>query len=675
MKITFPATENFQLAKRLLQTIERSGEEAYIVGGAVRDTILERQVNDIDITTSATPEKIIQLFAKTLPTGIAHGTVSVYEHDHWFEVTTYREEGPYDDGRHPRYVHFDTNLVGDLSRRDFTINAMAMDQNGELRDPFHGYDDLMARTIRAVGDAKTRFQEDGLRVARAFRFAATLGFTIAESTMVALSSSASFLDKVAAERRLEEWNKFLGALMAPLCDQLPDDIISKWTGWKDFLFSSCCHQISKAEGANDRLALIFLLTKFGAVVKLESMMRTLRYSKKNIDEVQALVQISRTWQVTSPARMTISFGKALSSYGEKLLERAVRLIVIQDASLTLDDELAHAAKWLNEHPVRTLKDLAIQGSDLIRDLSLQGPIIGMALEHLFDLVANGQLPNTYDALLKEANEWIMEAVIDEQVIRNMLQKAPKNLMLYEYKQLSSTNDVAREKMAEAKVPMLAVFTDHQESGRGRQGRAWVSPPGKGLALSVAFRLEADDMNRLQEWPLFAALTVRSALSSIGIEKAMIKWPNDIFIEGKKVCGILTEMRSVGKEVHLVIGIGINVNAELSDFPDDLKSKVTSLKITQMKSISINILTARLIDEFYELLLTYQAKKRFSDQKDEYERYCMTLGQRIHVRQGHNAVTGVATRIDEEGTLWISDDQGSDIPIRSGEIIENSEDRV
>ncbi len=675
MKIIFPSTENFQLAKSLLQTIEKSGEEAYIVGGAVRDTILERQVSDIDIATSATPEKIIQLFAKTLPTGIAHGTVSVYEHDHWFEVTTFREEGPYDDGRHPRYVHFDTNLVGDLSRRDFTINAMAMDQNGELRDPFHGYDDLLAKIVRAVGDAKSRFQEDGLRVARAFRFAATLGFTIAESTMAALSSSASFLDKVAAERRLEEWSKFLGALTAPKCDWIPDAIVSKWTGWNDFLFSTCCHQITEVDGVYDRLALIFLLTESNADARLETMMRTLRYSRKGIEEVLALVQASQTWRMTSPIRMTLPFGKALSSYGESLLERAVRLNVIQDPLLTLDDELALSIKWLNEHPIRTLKDLAIQGSDLIRDLSVQGPMIGMALEHLFDLVANNQLDNTYESLMKEANDWIMETVTDEQVIRKLLQTAPKNLLIYEYKKLSSTNDVAREKIAEARVPMLAVFTDHQESGRGRQGRAWVLPPGKGLALSLAFRLEGEDRYRLQEWPLFAALTVRSALSSIGIEKARIKWPNDIFIEGKKVCGILTEMRTIDKEVHLVVGIGINVNAELNDFPDDLKSKVTSLKITQMKSISINMLTARLIDEFYELLLKYQAKKRFSDQKEEYERYCITLGQHVHVRQGHDTVIGIAQRIDEEGTLWIGNDQGSVIPIRSGEIIENSEDRV
>ncbi len=673
MKIDFPTATNFQIAKRVLQTIEQHGYEAYIVGGAVRDALLHRQVSDIDIATSAAPDQIMQLFSKTVPTGIAHGTISVNESGHWFEVTTYREDGPYDDGRHPRFVHFDTTLFGDLSRRDFTVNAMAMDQSGFIQDPFHGFDDLMAKTIRAVGDAKARFQEDGLRVARAFRFSAALGFSIAESTMIALSSSSANLEKVAAERRQEEWNKFIVALNASFCERIPDAIVSAWTGWEDFAFSLYCQKVANVDELHHRLALIFLLTGASSL-QIETMMRVLRYSRKSMDEVRTLVQATREWSSKSPPRMNLFLGKAITNYGEKIIEDAALLSAIQTSS-SLESELSAVSKWLSEHPLRTLKDLDIEGSNLIRELSLQGQVVGRMLEHLFDLAANGQIRNTYEALLQEANDWLMNAAISESIIRQMLQNAPKNLVIYEYQEISSTNDVAKEKIVADRVPMLVVFSDRQASGRGRQGRAWVSPAGKSLALSIAFRLHAKDLHRLQEWPLFAALTVRLTLSRLGIQDVMIKWPNDIFIKGKKVCGILTEMRSVGTDVHLIIGIGINVNADLNDFPDEIQSKVTSLKIMHQQSISMNWLTARLIDDFYELMLWFQANMKFSDRKEEYERYCITLGQKVQARQGHVMIQGTAQRIDDEGTLWMMDDQGAVFPIRSGEIIENGDEGV
>ena len=677
MMTIFPMEQQFQVAKKVLQTIESNGYEAYIVGGAVRDVLLGRQVTDIDITTSATPQQIEQLFKKIIPTGIAHGTISVFEEGIWFEVTTYRLDGPYDDGRHPRYVNFDTTLEGDLSRRDFTINAMAMDLRGALHDPFNGYDDLLARRIKAVGEPMRRFQEDGLRVARAFRFATTLQFRIADSTMKALKESSVVLEKIAAERRQGEWNKFLSLLTEPFCGIVPDLIVQAWTGWKEFHFSALCNKITHVHGLPDRLALInweiFQSSTYASnpIVLLQ----TLRYSTKIINEVLALLHAASNWQADSYHPMTLAWGKVLSLYGEDFLKRAVHLCAVQNPELQLDNELQRAQIWKQACTIRNLKDLAIRGNDLTTSFSMRGPLIGAALEHLFNQVARHAIVNTRESLLQEVRMWMVNLATDEAIIRQSLQVAPKDFPIYGYTVLPSTNDVAREKIATDKVTMLAVFTDNQEQGRGRQGRVWISPSGTGLALSIAARIPATDANRIQEWPLLAAITVRSAIASLGIQGVMIKWPNDIFIQGKKVCGILTELRSEDHEFHLIVGIGINVNAGLEDFPEALKTKVTSLKIANQQVISVNLLTARLIDEFYRTFLQFQATQQFRDRKQEYEQYCITLGTQVHVKQSANTIVGYADHIDEDGTLWIVDEAGMSRPIRSGEIVENGRNEV
>ena len=673
----FPGEQQFQVAKKVLQTIETNGYEAYVVGGAVRDVLLGRQVTDIDITTSATPQQIGQLFKKTIPTGIAHGTISVFEEGIWFEVTTYRLDGPYDDGRHPRYVHFDTTLEGDLSRRDFTINAMAMDLRGVLHDPFHGYDDLVARRIKAVGEPIRRFQEDGLRVARAFRFAATLQFTIVDSTMKALKESSVVLGKIAAERRQDEWNKFLSSLTEPFCSIVSDLIIQAWTGWHGFHWSALCNKITHVHGLPDRLALIIwgILQNSTDVSSPDVLLQTLRYSTKTVNEVLALLHATSNWQADSYHPMTLAWGKVLSLYGENFLKRTVNLYVIQNPELQLDDELQRAERWKQACTIRNLKDLAIHGNDLTTLFSIRGPLIGVILEHLFSQVARHAVINTRESLLQEVRMWMMNTSLDEAIIRQFLQITPRDFPIYGYAVLSSTNDVAREKITADKVNMLAVFTDNQEQGRGRQGRAWISPPGTGLALSIAARIPATDADRIQEWPLLAAITVRSAIASMGITEVMIKWPNDIFIQGKKVCGILTELRSEGHEFHLIVGIGINVNAGLEDFPETLQTKVTSLKIANQQAISVNRLTARLIDEFYRTFLKFSVTQLFRDLKQEYEQYCITIGTQVHVKQGANTIVGYADHIDENGTLWIVDEAGVSRPIRSGEIVDNGRNEV
>lgn len=197
--------------KRIIKTLEAAGFEAYAVGGCVRDALLKRVPQDWDITTSALPEEVKRLFPRTVDTGIEHGTVTVMRGQEGFEVTTYRIDGRYEDCRHPDSVTFTRNLREDLLRRDFTINAMAYNESTGLVDLFGGTEDLQAGIIRAVGNPTERFSEDALRILRAVRFAAQLGFTIEPETKEAMKALSGNLRVVSAERIREELTKLLGS--------------------------------------------------------------------------------------------------------------------------------------------------------------------------------------------------------------------------------------------------------------------------------------------------------------------------------------------------------------------------------------------------------------------------------------------------------------------------------
>ncbi len=195
--------------KKIIRTLEEHGHEAYAVGGCVRDTLLGREPQDWDITTSAKPEQVKELFSHTIDTGIRHGTVTVMDGREGFEVTTYRIDGEYEDARHPKEVIFTANLLEDLKRRDFTINAMAYNDKAGLVDAFDGAGDLARGVIRCVGVAEERFTEDALRMLRAVRFAAQLGFSIEPETRCAIARLAPSIAKISAERIQVELVKLL----------------------------------------------------------------------------------------------------------------------------------------------------------------------------------------------------------------------------------------------------------------------------------------------------------------------------------------------------------------------------------------------------------------------------------------------------------------------------------
>ncbi len=207
-----------------MKTLRREGYEVYLIGGCVRDHLMHVRPHDFDLTTDATPEEMMAVFSdyKVIETGIRHGTLTVIVNSMPIEITTYRVDGAYEDNRHPTSVSFTRNLREDAARRDFTMNAIAMDVDGNLRDSFGGCADIEARLIRAVGDPDVRFEEDALRILRGLRFAAVLGFEIEKTTSAALRRKATLLHSISAERIREEFFKLI-------CGPFARQIVSEYT--------------------------------------------------------------------------------------------------------------------------------------------------------------------------------------------------------------------------------------------------------------------------------------------------------------------------------------------------------------------------------------------------------------------------------------------------------------
>ena len=201
--------EEFIRARPVLELLASAGYEAYFVGGAVRDTLMGKDIDDVDIATSATPEQVKKIFSNTVDVGIEHGTVLILYKGESFEITTFRTEASYKDYRRPDSVTFVTSLYEDLKRRDFTMNAIAMDLNGLLYDPFNGQEAIHTQMIQTVGHADERFREDALRILRAVRFVSQLGFSLHEDTRIALGKNAPLLTYIAQERKTAEFQKML----------------------------------------------------------------------------------------------------------------------------------------------------------------------------------------------------------------------------------------------------------------------------------------------------------------------------------------------------------------------------------------------------------------------------------------------------------------------------------
>lgn len=396
MKIeTLPS--EFVAAQPVLQRLEAAGFEAYFVGGAVRDMLLQKPIHDVDIASAAFPEEVKKQFDKTVDTGIQHGTVMVLDHGLGYEITTFRTESTYTDFRRPDTVTFVRSLSEDLQRRDFTINALAMTYDGEIVDLFDGLADLSAGVIRAVGEAEVRFTEDALRMMRALRFSAQLGFQIAPDTRAALQRLAPNLAKIAVERIRVEFEKLLMGQQAAasLAMAIEDGIVTYLPGQLDqWQFDAIMTDLEDQQPATIPVVWAHLLTRSTLnESEMTTFMRTWKTSRDLIKMATAVVPVAR-----HIARRDLWTLYQIYDYRDVLMH-VLRLIRTDDAVIADVDAMFAAL------PIHHTRELRVAGGQLIAEQIVQpGPQMGRILKQIERAVVTGQVVNQPAALLAYAKE-------------------------------------------------------------------------------------------------------------------------------------------------------------------------------------------------------------------------------------------------------------------------------
>ena len=387
----------------VLERLRRAGHEAYLVGGCVRDLLDFRVPGDWDVATQAVPVEVQGLFRKVIPTGIAHGTVTVLLSGAKVEVTTYRVETGYADGRRPDHVEFRRDLVEDLARRDFTINAMAFDPtSGEFRDPFAGLQDLARRTVRSVGDAAARFGEDGLRPLRAVRFATVLDFELDALTEAAIPGALPVFRKVAPERVRDE---FLKLLLAPAVERglrLLDT-----TGLLGAVFPELETAVRAGAGAAvaavpPRLDVRLAALLFSAQAP-EAVLERLRLPSRTVEEVRALLahplpEDASAWNDVAMRRWAARLG---AERVPDALELATARGLPSAVSLRTNVE-----RVLASHPPLTVRELALDGRGMMDVLGVgPSPVVGEATRWLLEQVLEVPERNTESTLRERLRAW------------------------------------------------------------------------------------------------------------------------------------------------------------------------------------------------------------------------------------------------------------------------------
>ncbi len=381
--------------RQILFTLQARGHLAYLVGGCVRDVIMEITPQDWDICTSALPEEVLELFPGSMPTGIRHGTVTVIIGSKSSEVTTFRTEGDYRDHRRPDSVTFVSDLITDLSRRDFTMNAIALSADGMIADPFDGVSDIAKRTIHCVGEPKLRFTEDALRMFRALRFSARLGFTIEYETMQAIEQCAPLAAELAPERVRDEIEKILlttrpETMSAAISFGLMKKYISG-AGWKTPNFADIADMPRKA--LTRWVAFAIMLRKYGYIPSARDFLMQLRLDGRTIRCcADAEVLLSQ-----EPPRDDLGWKKMLNRYGVDTVTCAVQTYAVI-YGIDREKELKNILK---SGECFSLKHLAVTGDDLLA-LGLKGPELGEMLKFLLEYVMEYPDNNKREILLELA---------------------------------------------------------------------------------------------------------------------------------------------------------------------------------------------------------------------------------------------------------------------------------
>lgn len=440
MKIVLPDD-----VKKIIETLEQNGYEGYAVGGCVRDSILGRMPNDWDITTSASPQQVKNLFLRTVDTGIQHGTVTVLMGKEGYEVTTYRVDGEYEDGRHPKEVTFTASLEEDLRRRDFTINAMAYNDREGLVDIFGGRADIENKVIRCVGEPAERFGEDALRIMRAVRFSAQLGFTVDQDTAAAAKELAETLAKISAERIQAElvkllvsphpdylryaWEYGITSVILPEFDctmETPQnnphhcynvgehtlEALKQIQAEKTLRLSALFHDFGKPQTHTtdaDGIDHFHGHAKVSAELA-DKILHRLKFDNDTISKVKVYVR----YHDVRPELTEKSVRRAVSRVGADAFAEILKL--------KMADTLAQSPKWqpqkkeylkeltalyqdiLKKKQCLCIKDLKVSGRDLIADGMKPGKEMGEILARLLELVLEEPERNEKNWLMDESRK-------------------------------------------------------------------------------------------------------------------------------------------------------------------------------------------------------------------------------------------------------------------------------
>jgi len=435
----------------ICRTLKAAGHEAWVVGGAVRDAILGREACDFDVATSALPWQVSELFPRVIETGVQHGTVTIMIGDEGFEVTTFRGEGAYSDGRRPDGIRFLSSVEEDLARRDFTVNAIAFDPiSRDFCDPFQGREDLERRVLRAVGNPSLRFAEDGLRVMRAARFAATLGFRLESMTMAAIHGSLETFAKVSRERIRDELFKIMSApepsrafrimaetgmleIVSPELDRMVGCEQNRWHAfdvWEHTLrvvdacpsdpvlrMGALFHDVGKpvVKSTHPKTGEPFFSghEEVGAEMATEIAVR-LRFSKGERERIVHLVrhhfvQFDPSWTDSAVRRWVRKVD--LGNVSSVLTLARADVVGKGPAEAGLDasvfDELeARVSRLQSESALPTsTNSLAVNGQDIMNRLGIRpGPEVGRILAALLEAVTDDPEINTRDQLLQMATD-------------------------------------------------------------------------------------------------------------------------------------------------------------------------------------------------------------------------------------------------------------------------------
>ena len=397
----------------ILHMLREAGHEAYVVGGCVRDSIMGRKPHDWDICTSAKPEQVIEIFNhyKVIPTGLKHGTVTIMKNDKPYEITTYRVDGEYDDARHPKDVTFTTSLEEDLSRRDFTMNALAYNNNNDLVDLFGGVNDIKNGIVCCVGNPRERFSEDALRIMRALRFATRFGFKIEENTFAAMKEKKSLLSKISAERINSELTQIImceAEDVARILYKAEDILFELFPALRENDGSYINNILHSNKIKSVRLALLFDFPE----EQLKDILTNLRYDNETISSVLNTRKYGQQILKYDSDKYTIEYflKRIMHDIGYEDTQKALFYCIAYSRAKSNEKQellftnMLYVAMVINDrNECYKLSQLAINGND-IKHFGYKGQQIGTVLNYLLDMVMKGVLENNKPTLLKRVEE-------------------------------------------------------------------------------------------------------------------------------------------------------------------------------------------------------------------------------------------------------------------------------